>query len=88
MEDQILNIVNHISTPGFFLTIEFAKSAETLPLGIESFVREKLQLIRSGAKGRKFAFRQEGWSLFFTFFPTDRVVDEKYALKNRVLKQR
>ena len=88
MEDQILDIINHISTPGFFVTIEFTKRAKELPTGIELFVNEKLQLIHNGAKTRKFAFRQEGWNMLFTFFPTDRVVDEKYALKNRVLKQR
>lgn len=88
MEDQILDIVTHISTPGFFVTIEFTKSAEILPSGIESFVNNKLQLIRNGSKARKFAFRQEGWHMLFTFFPTDRVVDEKYALKNRMLKKR
>lgn len=30
------------------------------------------------------SIQKEEWRLFFTFFPTDKVVDERYALKNKV----
>ena len=32
----------------------------------------------------EFVYTEGGWRLFFTFFPTDKVVDERYALKNKV----
>lgn len=30
------------------------------------------------------SIQKEGGVFFFTFFPTDKVVDERYALKNKV----
>ena len=42
-------------------------------------------LIEQGTNVRKFIYQKEDWRIIFTFFPTDRVVDEKYALKNKVL---
>ena len=45
---------------------------------------KKYQAILHGANGRKFVYTEGGWRLFFTFFPTDKVVDERYALKNKV----
>ena len=46
---------------------------------------EKYEIILRGANGRKFVYHKGEWRLIFTFFPTDRVVDERYALKNKVL---
>ena len=46
--------------------------------------REKYQAILHGANGRKFVYTEGEWRLVFTFFPTDKVVDERYALKNKV----
>lgn len=86
MIDRILQLVAGISTPGFFVTVEFVTISETMPEGIEAFVLQKWELIRSGASARKFAYKEGTWRLFFTFFPTDRVVEEKYALKNSVIK--
>ena len=51
---------------------------------ITSSELEKYQAILHGANGRKFVYTEGGWRLFFTFFPTDKVVDERYALKNKV----
>lgn len=33
-------------------------------------------------------FQESGWRMAFTFYPTDRVVDEKYAMKNKMIKKR
>jgi len=55
-----------------------------MPEHIESFLREKHKVILRGASGRKFIYKEGEWRLIFTFFPTDRVVDERYALKNKV----
>lgn len=83
MIDAILNMVGGLSTPGFFVTVEVSKAAETFPVGLEPFIFGKLEKIRQGIKARKFIYQEAGWRMILTFFPTDRVVDEKYALKNR-----
>ena len=50
------------------------------------FVTDKLALIETGISARKFTFHSGGWRIHLTFFPTDRVVDERYALKNKMIK--
>ena len=82
--DQIFHKVAEIAIPHFFITVEFSASGTEMPEHIESFVLEKYQAILHGANGRKFVYTEGGWRLFFTFFPTDKVVDERYALKNKV----
>ena len=86
MRDEILDLVAGIPTPGFFVTVDFVTISACVPGGIEEFVLQKLTLIRGGAAARKFVFKEGKWRLYFTFFPTDRVVEEKYALKNQVFK--
>lgn len=87
MFNNILDLVSKINTPGFFLTVECSRTGEKMPGGIECFVNEKLSFINQGNNSRKFVFQEEGWRLIITFFPTDQVVDEKYALKNKVYKR-
>ena len=82
--DQIFRKVAEISIPHFFITVEFSASGTEMPEHIESFLREKYEVILRGASGRKFIYKEGEWRLIFTFFPTDRVVDERYALKNKV----
>ena len=59
-------------------------SGTEMPEHIEAFLQEKYEAILRGASGRKFIYKEGEWRLIFTFFPTDRVVDERYALKNKV----
>ena len=82
--DRIFQNVAELSVPNFFITVEFSVMGNEMPEHIESFVLEKYQAILHGANGRKFVYTEGGWRLFFTFFPTDKVVDERYALKNKV----
>lgn len=84
MIDEILNNVAQLSTPGFFVTVEFPKTSDTYPIDLELFILDKLRRIHQGVKARRFAFNEEKWRMIITFFPTDRVVDERYALKNRL----
>lgn len=72
-----------LATPGFFVTAECAAQGEVLPHDIDKFILQKYKAIVAGMPGRRFSFRAEGWSIYVTFFPTDRVVDERYALKNK-----
>lgn len=85
LSDNIFQAVAHVSVPHFFITVEFSAMGSEMPRFIEAFLKEKHKAILEGATGRKFVYREGDWRLIFTFFPTDKVVDEKYALKNKVL---
>lgn len=84
IEDQIFRKVAEVTIPHFFITVEFSAMGESMPEHIETFLHEKHEVILQGAKGRKFVYKEGEWRLIFTFFPTDQVVDERYALKNKV----
>ena len=83
--DRIFQEVAGVSIPHFFITVEFSAMGCEMPEHIEAFLWEKYEIILRGANGRKFVYHKGEWRLIFTFFPTDRVVDERYALKNKVL---
>ena len=82
--DQIFQKVAEVSIPKFFITVEFLTVGKEMPEHLDAFLWEKYELILHGANGRKFIYREGDWRMIFTFFPTDRVVDEHYALKNKV----
>lgn len=85
--DDILQLIDEISLRGFFVTADFTKTSEETPQGIEEFLKEKYKAIQQGVPARKFAYQNAGWRILFTFYPTDRVVDEKYAMKNKMIKK-
>ncbi len=87
MTEDILELVSRISTPGFFVTADIIRSSSQIPEGIETFILQKLSIIQEGATARKFAFRTNGWQINFTFFPTDQVVDKRYGLMNKMIKE-
>ncbi|MEY8707017.1 hypothetical protein AALK94_06665 [Bacteroides faecichinchillae] len=82
--DQIFQKIAEISIPRFFITVEFSTVGKDMPKHLDAFLWEKYELILHGANGRKFIYREGDWRMILTFFPTDRVVDEHYALKNKV----
>jgi len=86
MAENILELVTRIHTPGFFVITDIVQSSIETPEGVEDFVLQKLTRIQSGTAGRKFAFRKNGWQINFTFFPTNQVVDKRYALMNKMIK--
>ncbi|MEG0889341.1 MAG: hypothetical protein RSH25_12815 [Bacteroides sp.] len=88
MTEKILATISVCESPGFFITAEFSRTGEGMPDGIAAFIAAKLTLIREGSTVRKFVFQEGEWRIIFTFFPTDRVVEERYALKNKVMKRR
>ena len=81
--DQIFHKVAEIAIPHFFITVEFQHPAQNAGT-YRGFPAGKYEVILRGASGRKFIYKEGEWRLIFTFFPTDRVVDERYALKNKV----
>lgn len=85
--DDILQLIDELTLPGFFVTADFTKTAEEDPQEIEEFLRVKYEAIQQGIPARKFAYQNAGWRIVFTFYPTDRVVDEKYAMKNKMMKK-
>ncbi len=85
--EQLLELIGRLSTPGFFITAEVSGEGNQMPQKIVDFVDEKMALIHAGSQVRKFVFREEGWRIVCTFFPTDQVVDERYALKNKVFRE-
>lgn len=85
MEEQLWKKIAGMHTPGFFITAEIQRVGKELPEGLEAFIRQKLDSIRNGIKSRRFVFQEGEWRMYLTFFPTDEVVDERYALKNKVV---
>ena len=86
MNEQIWKYIAELSTPGFFVTADIMYEGEEFPVDIKAFIIDKLALIETGISARKFTFHSGGWRILLTFFPTDRVVDERYALKNKMIK--
>lgn len=86
MEEQIWRKIASMRTEGFFITAEMRHMGNNgIPEGLEAFIHKKLELIRQGMETRRFVFQEGGWRIYLTFFPTDEVVDERYALKNKVV---
>lgn len=85
MEELLWKKIAGMHTPGFFITAEIQRVGKELPEGLEAFIRQKLDSIRNGIKSRRFVFQEGEWRMYLTFFPTDEVVDERYALKNKVV---
>lgn len=85
MQEQIWKYIAQMPTPGFFITAEIQKTGKCLPEGMEAFIERKLEAIWEGIGSRRFVFQDGEWRIILTFFPTDQVVDERYALKNKVV---
>ena len=85
MQERIWKHIAAMQTPGFFVTAEMQRVGSSLPEGLEAFVSQKLEAIRNGTRSRRFVFQEGEWRIYLTFFPTDEVVDERYALKNKVV---
>lgn len=85
MQENIWENIALMNTPGFFITAEVYRQGKTMPRELEGYIYQKLKLIRNGLKVRRFVFQEAEWRIYLTFFPTTEVVDECYALKNKVL---
>ena len=76
-KEQIWRRIAEMETPGFFITADIMCEGSSELDGLEVFIKGKITQIQQGITGRKFTF-QEGKC----------VVDERYALKNKFIKQR
>lgn len=82
LTDSVLQLISEIHIPDSSLPQIFCKLENFSPRN-RFFLKEKHAKIIQGANGRKFIYQQSGWRIAFTFYPTDRVVDEKYAMKTK-----
>ena len=87
-KEQIWRRIAEMETPGFFITADIMCEGSSELDGLEVFIKGKITQIQQGITGRKFTFQEGEWRLHLTFFPTNCVVDERYALKNKFIKQR
>ena len=85
MEEQIWKEIAEMHTPGFFITAEIHRAGSEYPCAMEAFIQGKLGQIREGLRTRRFVFQEDGWRIYLTFFPTNEVVDQRYALMNKVV---
>ena len=85
MQEHIWRYIAEMPTSGFFITAEMQRTGKVMPEGLDAFIYQKLKQIEEGIGARRFVFQEGEWRIILTFFPTDRVVDERYALKNKVL---
>ena len=85
MEEQIWKYIAGMDTPGFFITAEMQRMGSGMPTGLEGFICKKMKQIQEGLGTRRFVFQEGEWRIYLTFFPTTEVVDEQYALKNKVV---
>ena len=85
MQEQIWKYIAEMDTTGFFITAEMQRTGTMMPEELETFIRKKLKVIREGGASRRFVFQEGEWRIYLTFFPTTEVVDERYALKNKVV---
>ena len=88
MKETIWNNLAAANYDSFFITAEIASEDAYYPESLDSFIRNKLESIKSNAiSGRKFIFKENAWKIYLTFFPKNEVVSEKYALKNKAFKE-
>ena len=85
MEERIWKAIAAMDTPGFFVTAEMDRTGDAMPQGLEGFIAGKMAQMKQGISARRFVFREGDWRIYLTFFPTTEVVDERYALKNKVI---
>ena len=85
MEEQIWKYIAGMDTPGFFITAEMQRTGSGMPTDLEEFICKKMKQIQEGLGTRRFVFQEGEWRIYLTFFPTTEVVDERYALKNKVV---
>ena len=87
-KEQIWRRIAEMETPALFMTADIMCEGSSQLDGLEVFIKGKITQIQQGITGRKFTLQLVECSLHLTFFPTNFVVDERYALKNKFIKQR
>lgn len=84
--EELWTRIAQLDTPGFFITAEVQEEGDSVPEEIFTYIAERLNAFQRGVTSRKFVFRSHEWRIYLTFFSTRQVVEERYALKNKVMK--
>ena len=88
MKDLIWQKIAASDYDDYFITAEIISEDTIYPVTLDAFIRQKLEAIKiKGISGRRFTFKEGTWRIHLTFFYRKEVVNEKYALKNKVFKQ-
>lgn len=89
MKTEIWKHLSDLGIQDYFITADFVSEDKEFPLQLDSFIFQKLEGIRTGRiNGRKFSFKEGNWKIYLIFFPTNKVVDERFAMKNKMIKTR
>lgn len=88
LRNKILFELSEMKIPGFFIVADFSTYDTEMPRTLEGFIHEKIKHIQNGNTSRKFVFQENKWRIILTFYDTNKIVEERYALKNKFIKQR
>ena len=87
MKTSIYDHLAELDTSDFFITADILTEGEELPESLDAYIYSKIEAIHNRhIPARKFLFKEADWKVYLTFFPTEEVVDEKYAMKNKMIK--
>lgn len=87
MKTKIWDYIARLDTGDFFITADILAEDQKVPESLGVYIKQKLNAIVAQKVGaRKFLFKEGKWKIYLTFFPTNERVDEKYALKNKMVK--
>ncbi len=71
-------------TSPYFILVYCSSLGDEIPTDLPSFLQTNLLRLQQGKKGRRFVFHKGKWRLLFTYYSKSKVVEEAYALKNKV----
>lgn len=84
---EIWEHLSHLEIKGFFISAVISSVDEEMPILLDSYIAQKFNaIVNQGIHARKFLYKEKKWRIYLTFFPTNERVDERYALKNVVMK--
>ena len=87
MKAIICDHLSRLDTSDFFVTVDILSEDKDFPESLDTYIFTKIEAIHSRhIPARKFLFKEGNWKIHLTFFPTQEVVDERYAMKNKMIK--
>ena len=82
---QLLDVLYQFNqTSPYFVLVHCSSLGNEMPADLPSFLHTNLLRLQQGKKGRRFVYCKENWRILFTYYSKSKVVEEAYALKNKV----
>ncbi len=69
----------------YFITVEFSKKGESLPLYLQDFLTDKSNQYQESQPFTR-VYREGDWRLILTFIPRNKPIDRRFALTNTFVK--